>query len=480
MSKEIKKERFDLFIIGARKSFVLNYIEEISYWSDLDENVIGFVGRCLCDNDFFYMIFLRDKLGCFRAVDQKVSISTEHRARVELRLKIFELSKREDLDDCGIQGDEVGHPVDLLKLPKGVREEDLNQYFCSLLKDDAWYPARIVLKEIGPWLTGLDKNFVSDFQRKQFDQRLWELYLWACFRGLNFSIEHYEAPDFLIEYQGERFAVEATTVAPSLRGVLYPPPPIKTDEDIKNFFSEYMPMKYAGPLCRKLEHKSSGKFYWEREDMRGIPFIIAIADFHSSGEEQGGSFINCTQGSLLSYLYGVSMEKRDIDGQEKLFFPQKREHSYKNLTTGECKNIESGFFKLKNSEHVSAVIFSNAGTIAKFCRMGVLAGHSAKGYKYFRDGIKSDPVSGNVFSFFENVESDEYFEEWGDEIQIFHNPNALNPICKKNPIEQMFYNTFSKFTEFFMDENGQVVGEDSKELIITSKTTILSMKQSRI
>lgn len=82
------------------------------------------------------------------------------------------------------------------------------------------------------------------------------------------------------------------------------------------------------------------------------------------------------------------------------------------------------------AENVSAVLFSNAGTIAKFDRMGVVAGLGAPGHHYQRIGFRFNPdanaTSGIPFS--EDVSSPGYSEGWSDELQIFHNPNARIPL----------------------------------------------------
>ena len=94
------------------------------------------------------------------------------------------------------------------------------------------------------------------------------------------------------------------------------------------------------------------------------------------------------------------------------------------------KEVPSGFFDLPEAENVSAVLFSNAGTLAKFDRMGVVAGFGAEGYRYQRIGLRYDPdpnaFMGRPFS--EEVIAEEYEEYWSQEVQVFHNPNAARPL----------------------------------------------------
>ena len=90
------------------------------------------------------------------------------------------------------------------------------------------------------------------------------------------------------------------------------------------------------------------------------------------------------------------------------------------------KRIPSGFFDQPLAENISAVIFSNAGTIAKFDRMGVVAGFAEPGVQYVRFGLRynSDANASMGTPFFDNVQSADYEEWWTDEIQVFHNPRA--------------------------------------------------------
>jgi hypothetical protein len=96
-----------------------------------------------------------------------------------------------------------------------------------------------------------------------------------------------------------------------------------------------------------------------------------------------------------------------------------------------AKVIPSGFFDQPGAENVSAVLFSNAGTIAKFDRMGVVAGFAAPEHQYFRFGYRfnPDPNATSGIPFSEDVSDPSYVEGWSDELQIFHNPNAKIPLA---------------------------------------------------
>jgi hypothetical protein len=462
MTKRLGQARFDLFAIGTRLSPTELVADELSYWSDLDENVIGVVFRDRVDDDFGWALMVRDRLGRFRGVHLDVSVTSERRAEAGLRLKIAEVSRVADLAELGIQGDETNAPIDLLTPIPGTRPEQLHPYFVELIQRPGRAPPRAVLREIGPWLTAADPHFVREFQRYQFDQRLWELYLWATFREGGYDVAHGEAPDFRVSAPGVAFAVEATTVAPSKDGVLSQHPNPKTPEEIAAFLADYMPIKYGNSLTNKLKRRSAaGKAYWEEDGAAGLPFVIAVADFHKPASEGELGSMTYTQSAIWAYLYGFTTDWEMVDGKLVITNRDLKSHTFKG------KTIESGFFSLPDAENVSAVIFSNAGTLAKFDRIGVLAGYAPPKHRYIRSGIRYDPDPNAVVGtrFAEEVGTEGYSEGWADELQVFHNPRALRPLPREcfGPLNQHFF------------KDGQMVTYCSTNAVLSSFTMILQV-----
>ncbi|KAF2992560.1 hypothetical protein OGR47_05875 [Methylocystis sp. MJC1] len=412
-SQPMNPARFDLFSIGARLAYVRLLSDELSCWSDPEERVLGLVFRDRVDNDFGWVLFARDKIGRFRCSDIHASIQTQPRATEALRERIARAVEEGDFVALGDQGDETNYPIDLLRVPDGTDPAVLHPYFKLLIETPGREPARAVFKEIGPWLTPSDPHFVKEFQRSAFDQRLWELYLWASFRELGFDIEQPEAPDFLCSAPGITFTVEATTTAPSTSGVLAEHPNPKTPEEMRAFLADYMPMKFGSALTSKLHKKNkNGENYWERGKTANKPFIIAVADYHKpSSEEELGS-MTYTQSALWPYLYGHRIEFEIVDGELITRAVKNEFHTFGD------KTIPSGFFDLPGAENVSAVIFSNAGTLAKFDRMGVIAGFDLEDHRYLRYGLRQNPdpnvIHGIPFS--EEVTADGYEEFWSDEL----------------------------------------------------------------
>ncbi|TDY83283.1 UNVERIFIED_ORG: hypothetical protein C7429_101779 [Pantoea allii] len=100
--------------------------------------------------------------------------------------------------------------------------------------------------------------------------------------------------------------------------------------------------------------------------------------------------------------------------------------------------IHAGLFTSHDNIALSAVIFSNSATLSKLSRVPVSSGALIKGYRYIRIGEFADYSPGALHGipFSMDITSDQYrrlwepysYEPWTSEIEIFHNPNAENPI----------------------------------------------------
>jgi hypothetical protein len=469
LSRPMSQARFNIYAIGTRLSGTRYLSEEISYWSDQEERVLGLVFRDTTDDDYGWILLARDRLGRFRSVDLAVSLRSPEYATIGLRQRIAIAVEDGDFAALGHQDDETNYATNLLEVPPGTDSEKLHPHFRVLFEEPSRAPARAVFKEIGPWLTPSDPHFVSEFQFNQFDQRLWEVYLWSALREMGFDITQPEAPDFLCRAPGLEFTVEATTVTASTSGALADHPDPKTPDEMRAFLADYMPMKFGSSLTSKLNKKNAaGESYWERGTTAGAPFILAIADFHKSGgpnDREGGS-MPYTQSAIWPYLYGNRMDWDLLDGTLVIRAIPVEKFTYNG------KVVPAGFFDLPGAENVSAVLFSNAGTLAKFDRMGIAAGFDAPGYRYFRSGLRLDPDPNAVHGrpFVEEVAPDSYSEGWADELQLFHNPRAKHPLRRSD---------FMGITQHFV-EDGQHVAYSSGEPVLSSRTIILGIKPAKI
>jgi hypothetical protein len=424
LSCEMPQARFNLMAIGTRMSPTALMSEELSYWSDHEERLLGLVFRDRTDNDFGWILLARDKIGRFRCVDIEINLRSPAYAAQGVRQRIADAIELDEIPALADQGDETNYPTDLLAVPVGTKPQDLHPHFRLLMEAPGRAPARAAFREIGPWLAPADPHFVREFQFSQFDQRLWELYLWASFREMGFDVRQPEAPDFFCSRPGLQFTVEATTVTASQQGPLASHPNPQTPEEMEAFLADYMPMKFGSSLTSKLNKKDSeGRSYWERGDAAKIPFVIGIADFHIPGGDGEVGSMTYTQSALWPYLYGHRVSYEIVDGQLVTKAQKGEDHVF-----GE-KLVPTGFFDLPRAENISGVLFSNAGTLSKFDRMGVGAGFGDPNHRYFRMGVRLDPDPNTVHGvrFMEEIEVN-HDERWGDELQFFHNPKAKNPM----------------------------------------------------
>ena len=178
--------------------------------------------------------------------------------------------------------------------------------------------------------------------------------------------------------------------------------------------------RFAKTLRSKLQRK-----YHELDHVRGHPFAIALADFHKSGS------MVWSREALPTYLYGQRADRvTAADGEQAVMTP------ITNLIGQH--GIPAGLFRTAEAGHLSAVIFSNAGTLAKFNRMGFLAGWRPPGLRMVRRGHIFDRTPGATASipFDLDIASDEYAslwpggEAWCQELEVYHNPFAGNPLPK--------------------------------------------------
>ena len=91
-----------------------------------------------------------------------------------------------------------------------------------------------------------------------------------------------------------------------------------------------------------------------------------------------------TTSPLPLYLYGYDHDWKLDKGRLKITARKVKEHRWAK------KRVPSGFFGLPGAENISAVLFSNSGTISKFNRMGVIAGFGSNEIRVFREGTAFD------------------------------------------------------------------------------------------
>lgn len=409
---DLDPKRFNALAAQSRSPAAAYMSEELAYFTDDNEIVLGLVLRDTIDNDFVGVLFGRDEGGRFRAFDVEASIETQEEATnwVKGGIKWHVGKGNKEFP----QGDKQKN-VDLFTPVVPLHKQHL--YFSKLSQEEAFVPAKTVINELMSHFVDIDGNFVEQFQSTGFDARLWELYLntYLNEEQLFFNRE-YNAPDFIVEKYGKKVAIEAVIVGrkPDNPVSAFKVEPKYLDpSEVKEKHKNEMPIKFGSPLYSKLK-----KEYWNLEQVKGHPLVFAIADFHDDQSMQWSST------ALINYLYGV---KHDFDYDENGKLVISALKIDKHELNG--KEIPSGYFFQPDSENVSAIIFSASGTISKFNRIGKQAGFGGDNIIMHRFGTCHDhnPNASLPKTFMYQVTT-ESTETWAEGLSMFHNPNAKFPV----------------------------------------------------
>jgi len=215
---------------------------------------------------------------------------------------------------------------------------------------------------------------------------------------------------------GEKIAVEAVTVGRKNNPQKYIH--FNPKEYIKKLLSQKededeMAIKFGSPLFSKVSKK-----YWELDYLNGIPFIIAIADFH-----EDYSMI-WSHNSLIKYLYGYEHGYHHNKEGTLIIIPKKiKKHIHGS------KEIPSAFFEQPDTENISGILFSSSGTISKFSRMAIQAGFGVKNIKTHRWGMAHNHnPNASLPNMFHYEATEKSTETWAEGLNLYHNPKAKIPI----------------------------------------------------
>jgi hypothetical protein len=385
---------------------------ELRWFEVAEERVLATLIRDT-DGEFSGVILARDMKERYRWIAMTDFFASPEEALAATEQKVGEVFGA--LEEEREQGDEQGPAVDFF-LPVRAPEQ-LNPDFERLATEEGYSPARGIIEPMMRWYVDADGNFVEQFQTRGFDARIWELYLFATLSEAGYSIDRaHPTPDLAVKGLLGEFYVEAMTVNPTLDadGATVPLPPTDTREQQLLYESEYLPIRYAGPLTAKL-----GKRYWELPHVEGIPLVFAIQDFHAPMS------MTWSRSGLPTYLYGYDHDvTREKDGSLSITPRKVAWHRWG------TKEVPSGFFMLPGAENVSAVIFNSSATISKFNRMGLIAGFGSQRVKLVRQGlvVDHDPSASVPKPFVRAVDGEGYTESWLEGMDVYHNPFAKHPL----------------------------------------------------
>lgn len=294
-----------------------------------------------------------------------------------------------------------------------VPEARLTERFKTAARDRGYAPARATMRETFAKMGLRDPNFIEQFQTSGFDARVSELYLFAAFDAAGFDVStEGDAPDFLLRGHGREWAVEATTANPSGGGA---PPRLPEDPvELQRYIDGELVVRLGSALFSKLN-----KRYWELPHVAGKPLVLAIQSFASEDAQQ------LVDTALVDYLYGRrTFGELDDDGRLKIYNAEIAKH------VG-SKTIPTHFFGSPQAEHISAVLWTNSGTVAKFARMGFQRGLDSNGIRMSRVGLRfvMNPDADRPARFTYDVGS--RWESWEEGLVMAHNPQALVPLSEE-------------------------------------------------
>ncbi len=303
-----------------------------------------------------------------------------------------------------------------------VKKERHSELYQNIRDNPIFLPTKMMIQDVFNTFDDVDGNFVEQFQTTGFDARLFELYIWAWLREMGAAVDRsHQYPDYLIEKGAHKIAIEATIAAGHFpeRTTLTNKDndPLLTrdvlSEEFQHFLRNDVPLIFTSPILSKLKKK-----YWLHEHCKDIPFVIFLGGFF----ENGSNLYTC--GPLASILFGYEYaqnlsgeaygrhiayhEKADVKIPSGLFFQPTKEWA--------------------DMENVSAIIFSNAGTTAKFKRMGWAKGYYNARQIIKRSGIMFNPRGKKPLNFEYYLDAPPFRENWGDEVVVIHNPNAKYPL----------------------------------------------------
>lgn len=410
--KEISRVWFNALAAYCRDPLVTLFGIEMRWFESPDGRLLATL--ILDGDEQFSAIFLaRDLRERFRWVGQTAFFDSHEPALLAMDEEAEQLLL--SLDEIRVQGDDASPAIDFFEFTRA--EKDLDERFITLATSEGFSPARNIIENMMRWYEDADGNFVEQFQTSGFDPRIWELYLFATLSEVGFALDRtFNTPDFTASGLPGEICLEATTINPTRddSGKIVPPPPTDTPEQARDYFGEYIPIRYAGPLTNKL-----GKRYWAAPNVRGKPFAIAIHDFHAPMS------MVWTRSGFPTYLYGYAHDaSRDENGTLRITPRKIEKHKWG------TKEIPSGFFDLPEAENISAIVFNNGATLSKFNRMGVIAGFGSKSLRLIRQGtaVDPDPNASEPRGFVLEVDPATYQESWIEGMDVFHNPAAVHPI----------------------------------------------------
>lgn len=407
---ELSWGKFDIYALALPRGHGFGDRPPVEGWEAADGTAWAAITRHAEHGDFGVIIMRRRGDGPWTTTCQVEGLAT-----------------LEDARSCAGREMREGEPPE--PLPPGVPRRtplwDLqgrapSEIFKQLAAPSHQNVARL-LNELYLSLPRPDRNWAADCQTNNFHTRLWEAQLLASFREQGLLVtQPVETPDFKIENcKGGVGWVEAVTANPSTRFEPVGAMPSAQPEEHEELFRGAAALRFAKTIGNKLDRGDCDK-----DHVADHPYAIALADFHAPAS------MVWSREALLGYLYGLGAETVEIDGRRMA-------SGYDVETLFGASRFPAGLFRDDRAAGLSAIIFTNACSTAKFNRVALTRGMPSEIGRYVRYGKFYDRSEGALdgIPFCLDILSDEYLrlwpqgcEPWCAELEVFHNPFARNPL----------------------------------------------------
>ncbi len=365
--KALYERVFQIYALSRARGHAFGSSPPVAGYASDDGLSFGAVLRDEADGRFGFMCMRRRVDDVWAAIEEDGGIRDFDQTTAALSRAIRDGGPREPLPP-GIRSRAPLHKLG----PKGA-----SAVFNMLRRRDhqgaAWALNQVYLALPDP-----DPNWTTDCQTSNFHTRLFEAYLLACFREQGrLVLQNHASPDFEISnLAGQSAWIEAVTANAAAYdhvGAAPLPAPADPVERQTGVAAE----RFAKTLRSKLQ-----RGYDQLAHVAGKPFAIAIADFHAP------SSMTWTREALPAYLYGKHAVVAERDGVRVAV-------ERPNPVLLGAAAIAAGLFCDQKYSGLAAVLFTNAATIAKFNRMGFLAGAGRdQGVRITRTGILFDRTPG--------------------------------------------------------------------------------------
>ncbi|AVQ85638.1 hypothetical protein C4F17_32080 [Variovorax sp. PMC12] len=254
-------------------------------------------------------------------------------------------------------------------------------------------PARGLICELhGCAFRDAQPDYVEAFQAGGFDEALFRLFLFALFDAAGHRVElgHRDLA-FVLSKAGTTAAVDVLTVGTPVSGI---EPQVDASRPP---LAGRRSVGIGGCLFCELHGRQ-----WHQPPAAGHPFVVAIQDFDHREMASGAP-----PDALLHFLFGGSDMSRDLND----LFPR-------------------GFFGEQEAENVSAILFCNDATIAKFNRLGQER-HAGDVARMLRHGACLGDDHGDwtpAGYVYEVGRRGACKEAWNEGTVLIHNPHAAQPL----------------------------------------------------